>query len=42
MRGAVTTREADDLVRDAGTFVALVETALGLLALPSEAASDAT
>lgn len=30
MHGAVTTREADDLVRDATTFVALVETTLGL------------
>jgi SAV_6107-like HEPN len=34
MRGAVTTREADDLMRDAVAFVNLVETALGLLALP--------
>jgi hypothetical protein len=34
VRGAVTTREADDLMRDAVAFVALVETALGLLALP--------
>lgn len=28
---AVTGREADDLVRDAGTFLALVETTLGLV-----------
>ncbi len=28
---AVTPREADDLVRDAGTFLALVETTLGLV-----------
>jgi hypothetical protein len=35
LRGAVTTREADDLMRDAGQFVALIETALGLLAMPS-------
>jgi hypothetical protein len=28
---AVTRREADDLVRDVGTFLALVETTLGLL-----------
>jgi len=28
---AVTSREADDLVRDAGTFLALVETTLGLV-----------
>jgi hypothetical protein len=34
MRGAVTTREADDLIRDAATFHALVETSLGLLAMP--------
>lgn len=33
LRGAVTTREADDLMRDAMAFVALIETALGLLAL---------
>ena len=31
MRTAVTPREADDLVRDATTFLALVETTLGLL-----------
>jgi hypothetical protein len=35
LRGAVTAREADDLVRDAEAFVALIETALGLLALPT-------
>ncbi len=29
--GAATTREADDLVRDVGTFLALVETTLGLV-----------
>jgi hypothetical protein len=31
MRSAVTTREADDLLRDAGAFVALVENSLGML-----------
>jgi hypothetical protein len=31
LRTAVTAREADDLMRDAGTFLALVETTLGLL-----------
>lgn len=31
IRAAVTPREADDLVRDASTFLALVETTLGLL-----------
>jgi hypothetical protein len=30
LAGAVTAREADDLFRDAGTFVELVETTLGL------------
>lgn len=30
LRGAVTTREADDLLRDADTFLGLVEVALGL------------
>jgi hypothetical protein len=35
MRGAVTHREADDLMRDADGFVALIETAVGLLAMPS-------
>lgn len=35
MRGAVSTREADDLIRDAGAFVAMIETALGLLAMPT-------
>jgi SAV_6107-like HEPN len=33
LRGAVTTREADDLLRDATAFVALVETMLGVLSL---------
>jgi hypothetical protein len=32
LRTAVTPREADDLLRDATTFLALVETTLGLLA----------
>jgi len=40
LRGAVTTREADDLMRDAGTFVVLVETTLGLLTLPLERSED--
>jgi len=31
---AVTRREADDLVRDVGTFLAVVETTLGLLPRP--------
>jgi hypothetical protein len=31
LRSAVTAREADDLIRDARTFLALVETTLGLL-----------
>ena len=31
MRSAVTPREADDLLRDAHTFLALVETTLGML-----------
>jgi L-fucose isomerase-like protein len=35
---AVTSREADDLVRDVETFVALVETTLGLLPGPRVAA----
>jgi len=35
MRGSVTTREADDLVRDAEAFVAVIETALGMLAMPT-------
>lgn len=34
VRSAVTPREADDLLRDADTFLALVETTLGLLAQP--------
>jgi SAV_6107-like HEPN len=33
LRGAVTTREADDVLRDATAFVALVETMLGVLSL---------
>ncbi|MDQ1683593.1 MAG: hypothetical protein QOC82_330 [Frankiaceae bacterium] len=36
LRTAVTAREADDLLRDARTFLALVETTLGLL--PTERA----
>jgi len=36
LRTAVTARQADDLVRDARTFLALVETTLGLL--PTERA----
>ncbi len=35
LRSAVTTRESDDLVRDAGTFLDLVETTIGVLPLPS-------
>ncbi|MBV9486842.1 MAG: hypothetical protein JO246_12375 [Frankiaceae bacterium] len=35
LRSAVTRREADDLMRDADAFVALVETSLGLLAMRS-------
>jgi SAV_6107-like HEPN len=35
MRGAVTTREADDLVRDSEAFVAVIDTALGMLAMPT-------
>ena len=35
LRGAVTAREADDLLDDAAAFVALVETALGVLVLPT-------
>ena len=31
LRTAVTVREADDLMRDAGTFLALIETTLGVL-----------
>jgi hypothetical protein len=34
LRGAVTPREADDLVRDAATFLALVETTLGVVPQP--------
>ncbi len=34
LRGAVSAREADDLLRDATTFLALVETTLGLLPEP--------
>lgn len=33
VRGAVSTREADDLVRDAAAFLGLVETTLGMLSL---------
>jgi hypothetical protein len=33
VRGAVTTREADDLLRDAATFIGLIETTLGMLSL---------
>jgi hypothetical protein len=33
LRGAVTAQEADDLVRDAGAFIAVVETTLGMLSL---------
>jgi len=37
MRTAVTPREADDLLRDAGIFLALVETTLGLLPMSGSA-----
>ena len=37
LRSAATAREADDLLRDVTTFLALVETTLGLLAEPVEA-----
>ena len=37
LRSAATPREADDLLRDAETFLALVEAALGLAAVPSPA-----
>jgi hypothetical protein len=40
MRTAVTPREADDLVRDAGIFLALVETTLGLLPMSGAATLD--
>jgi hypothetical protein len=40
MRTAVTPREADDLVRDAGIFLALVETTLGLLPMSGGATLD--
>ena len=33
LRGSVTTRQADDLVRDVGSFIGLVETMLGMLSL---------
>ncbi len=33
LRGAVTTRQADDLVRDVTSFIGLVETMLGMLSL---------
>jgi SAV_6107-like HEPN len=35
LRTAVTAREADDLVRDATTFLALVETTLGVVPQPA-------
>lgn len=38
VRSAVTTREADDLLRDAQTFLGLVEARLGLHPAPSAAA----
>jgi SAV_6107-like HEPN len=41
MTRAVTAREADDLVRDASTFLALVETTLGLLPSTSLGSLDA-
>jgi hypothetical protein len=37
---AVTSREADDLVRDAETFLAVVETSLGLAVQPLLSSSD--
>jgi HEPN superfamily protein len=37
LRGAVTDAEADDLVRDAQAFIAVVETTLGMLSLGSAA-----
>jgi hypothetical protein len=40
LRGAVTAREADDLVRDVDAFVSLVETTLGLLTLPLAGSDD--
>jgi SAV_6107-like HEPN len=39
LRGAVTTREADDLMRDADAFLGLVETMLGVLPLASSVAT---
>jgi hypothetical protein len=41
LRTAVTAREADDLVRDAHTFLALVETTLGLLPGDTSLRADA-
>jgi hypothetical protein len=40
LRGAVTGREADDLMRDAGAFIALIETAMGVLTLASGGFSE--
>jgi hypothetical protein len=40
LRGAVTTREADDLVRDAATFIELLETTLGMLSLSMAGVDD--
>jgi SAV_6107-like HEPN len=41
LRGAVTTREADDLLRDAAAFIGVVETTLGMLSLGGSSGSDA-
>jgi len=41
LRSAVTVREADDVMRDATTFLALVETTLGLLPHDSAHRDDA-
>jgi len=38
LRSAVSPRDADDLLRDAQTFLALVETTLGVLPLPADRA----
>jgi hypothetical protein len=35
LRDAVTAGQADDLLRDAGAFIALIETTLGVLVLPT-------
>jgi hypothetical protein len=40
VRGAVTTREADDLLRDAARFIALIETTLGMLSLSMAGADE--